>query len=416
MTDWQTKKLDDIAKIYDGTHQTPHYTDHGVPFYSVEQVTSNNFKNTKFIAENVYQKEIKRIKIEMGDVLMTRIGDIGTARYIDWDARASFYVSLALIKPGDHINGRFLSYVISSYYFQKELWKRSLTVAFPYKINLGDIGKSELLLPDLVEQKRIVRVLEVWDEYIDKLEQKIALKEQLKKGLMQQLLSGKRRLLGFDDEWIEVQLGDLGSARTSSVDKLSIQGEPPVRLLNYMDVYKRDHIRNVDTLQHVTAKNSQITASNLKRGDVLFTPSSETPIDIGHSAVVMEDLSTAVFSYHLMRLRPKANVLNHRFSAYCFKTYRFYKELWRRAQGATRFTLSKEALESSRTTIPKDVNEQEAIAALLENVDRELHTIQMKLDTIIVQKKYLLQKLLIGKIRTPEHLGNTVDRKGKPYA
>ena len=178
MTNWQAKKLGDVAKIYDGTHQTPTYVERGIPFYSVEQVTANNFENTKYIAEDVFEKESRRVVIERGDVLMTRIGDIGTARYVDWDPRASFYVSLALIKPTG-VDGRFLSYVINSHYFQKELRKRSLTVAFPYKINLGDIGKSELSIPEKPEQERIVGVLEVWDEYIETLEQKIALKEQL---------------------------------------------------------------------------------------------------------------------------------------------------------------------------------------------------------------------------------------------
>lgn len=404
MNSWQTKKLGDVSKIYDGTHQTPTYVENGVPFYSVEQVTANDFSRTKFITEEVFEKESKRVCIEKGDILMTRIGDIGTARYVDWDVRASFYVSLALIKCNNQVDAKFLAQAINSYKFQKELWKRSLTVAFPYKINLGDIGKSELLAPSKPEQRRIVAVLEVWDEYLELLDRKIALKEQLKKGLMQQLLTGNKRLPGFDGEWITVSLSKIGYARTSSVDKLSVDGEQSVKLLNYMDVYRRDRISNADTFQVVTAKDAQIATSNLKKGDVLFTPSSETPTDIGHSAVVIEDLPMTVFSYHLMRFRMKGSYLSVNFAAYCFKAKAFYKELWKRAQGATRFTLSKEALESAKITIPVDVDEQNAIASIIEAADGEIEAMRLILHEIKFQKKYLLKNLISGTIRTPENL------------
>lgn len=88
----------EVSKIYDGTHQTPKYIKQGIHFYSVEYLTANKFSNTKFIAENVFKKENKRVSLGKGDILMTRIGDIGTARLIDLDVKASFYVSLALIK------------------------------------------------------------------------------------------------------------------------------------------------------------------------------------------------------------------------------------------------------------------------------------------------------------------------------
>jgi type I restriction enzyme S subunit len=86
--DWEEKKLKAVAKIYDGTHTTPSYTETGVPFYSVEHLTRGCFQQTKFISEEVFEKENKRVKLERGDVLMTRIGDIGTSRHLDWDLRA----------------------------------------------------------------------------------------------------------------------------------------------------------------------------------------------------------------------------------------------------------------------------------------------------------------------------------------
>ena len=184
---WEKKLLRKIAKIYDGTHQTPNYVITGIPFYSVEQVTANDFQNTKYISEDVFKKENQRVKLGKGDILMTRIGDIGTAKYIDWDVNASFYVSLALIKHSDLFNSNYLSHYISTQNFQKELWKRTIHVAFPKKINLGEIGECEVELPPLPEQTKIANFLSVIDDKINHTQTQIEKAEVWKKGLMQRM-------------------------------------------------------------------------------------------------------------------------------------------------------------------------------------------------------------------------------------
>ncbi len=98
---WEENALGNLTCIYDGTHLTPNYVDTGVPFYSVEHVTADDFTKTKFISKEVFERENKRVSLEKGDILMTKIGDIGTAKYIGWNVAASFYVSLALIKRSE---------------------------------------------------------------------------------------------------------------------------------------------------------------------------------------------------------------------------------------------------------------------------------------------------------------------------
>lgn len=402
MTNWQAKKLGDVAKIYDGTHQTPTYVERGIPFYSVEQVTANNYENTKYIAEDVFEKESRRVVIERGDVLMTRIGDIGTARYVDWDPRASFYVSLALIKPTG-VDGRFLSYVINSHYFQKELRKRSLTVAFPYKINLGDIGKSELSIPEKPEQERIVGVLEVWDEYIEKLEQKIALKEQLKKGLMQQLLTGKRRLPGFSREWRDYKMNELGNTYSGLAGKTKDDfgsGEP---FITYMNIYSNP-VLNTKNMQLVRIGENE-RQSIAEHGDIFFTTSSETPDEVGISSVLLDKsdqniyLNSFCFGFRMNDL----SSLDPRFAAYYFRSSVFRKKMTRIAQGASRYNLSKKYFMETAIRVPEP-DEQLEIVVFLENIDRQIavHSVQYK--NLKTQKKYLLKKLITGTIRTPEDL------------
>jgi len=185
--EWEEKALKTIARIYDGTHQTPNYVEDGVPFYSVEHVTANNFFKTKFIAEDVFLDELKRVQLEKNDILLTRIGDIGTSKLIDWDVRASFYVSLALIKVDKNHNSSFVNQYIKSIFFQKELHERTIHVAFPKKINLGEIGLCLIRLPCLAEQTKIANFLSAIDQKIEVVAQQIEQAKQWKKGLLQQM-------------------------------------------------------------------------------------------------------------------------------------------------------------------------------------------------------------------------------------
>lgn len=186
-SEWKSTKLKNISQIFDGTHQTPKYVKKGVPFYSVENLTANNFSVTKYISEEVFIKENNRVKIEKGDILMTRIGDIGTVKYIDWNVNASFYVSLALIKSNNDNNSKYLAQYISSDKFQNELWNRTIHVAFPKKINLGEIGECLLKIPCIEEQTKIANFLSSIQEKIETEKQILEKLEQQKKFLMANL-------------------------------------------------------------------------------------------------------------------------------------------------------------------------------------------------------------------------------------
>ena len=195
---WRENRLGNIARIFDGTHQTPKYVENGIPFYSVEHITANQFDDTKYISEEVFERENMRVKLEREDILMTRIGNIGMAKYIDWNVNASFYVSLALIKKNESFNSKFLSQLIHSPNFQRQLWKRTIHVAFPQKINLGEIGKCESILPTKPEQQKIAAFLTAVDNKIEQLSKKQELLGEYKKGLTQQIFSQAIRFKAGD--------------------------------------------------------------------------------------------------------------------------------------------------------------------------------------------------------------------------
>ena len=147
--DWKKKYLSDVADIYDGVHQTPQYTDKGIMFLSVENISTLTSK--KFISEEAFARDYK-IYPERGDVLMTRIGDVGTTNVVDTSEKIAFYVSLALLKP-KNVDSYFLSNVIQSPLFKKGLRERTLLTAVPQKINKDEIGKVDIILPDSTDEQ-----------------------------------------------------------------------------------------------------------------------------------------------------------------------------------------------------------------------------------------------------------------------
>ena len=93
---WEQRKLNEVVNVYDGVHQTPDYKDSGVMFLSVENIST--LKSEKYISEEAFHRDYK-VYPQKGDILMTRIGDVGTPNVVETTEKVAFYVSLALLKP-----------------------------------------------------------------------------------------------------------------------------------------------------------------------------------------------------------------------------------------------------------------------------------------------------------------------------
>ena len=133
-TGWQEFKLKDICNIQDGIHTTPNYVDKGIKFISVENI-SNIYASNKFISVEDYNN-LYKVKAKKNDIFMTRIGDIGTPAVVTEDEELAYYVTISLLSNiNKKIYYKYLYYAIQSHNFQRELYARTLHVAFPKKIN-----------------------------------------------------------------------------------------------------------------------------------------------------------------------------------------------------------------------------------------------------------------------------------------
>ncbi len=215
---WEEFSLDNISPaIFDGTHQTPNYTEEGIPFFSVENLISRN-KN-KFISRDDYLLATVKNKPEKGDVLITRIGNIGFSTVVDWDYEFSIYVTLAVVKKSNKFIPQFLNGYFQSDFYQKEILSKSLLNAVPMKINMDELRKTKVLLPpdkEKNEQKKIASCLSSLNEVIAGQSQKLEALKNHKKGLMQNLFPQegetvpKRRFKEFekDGDWVVSKIGD----------------------------------------------------------------------------------------------------------------------------------------------------------------------------------------------------------------
>ena len=212
---------------------------------------------------------------------------------------------------------------------------------------------------------------------------------------------------GLPNGWREAALAELGEFSTSSVDKKVSAAEKPVRLVNYMDVYRHDFIDCTLALMQVTATTVEMTRSQVRVGDLLFTPSSETPDDIGHSAVVVEELPRTLHSYHTVRLRPWVTAeLHARFCGRVANTSVVLKHFAQRAKGSTRYTLSLADFRSAPVRLPP-LPEQRRIAEILDTLDEAIRATERLFAKLQQMKQGLLHDLLTrgiddnGELRDP---------------
>jgi len=160
------KLVDITSQITDGTHQTPAYTNSGVPFFRVTDLTLSN-DSKKFISLGEHHELIKRCRPEKGDVLYSKNGTIGVAKLINWDFEFSIFVSLALLKPiKEKIIPKYLEVLLNSEQtlVRAKGFSKSGTVT---NLHLIDIKQIQIPLPPLSVQQEIVAEIEGYQKIID---------------------------------------------------------------------------------------------------------------------------------------------------------------------------------------------------------------------------------------------------------
>ena len=176
-------------------------------------------------------------------------------------------------------------------------------------------------------------------------------------------------------------------------------------IVNYMDVFKHAGLHRADVHGLVDVTNAEKQAFSARKGDVLFTRTSETPEEIGTSTVLLEDIEDAVFSGFVLRGRPVNDRLIPEFAQYCFDSRFVRGQIVSSATYTTRALTNGRILSNVKLPLPDDPDEQQAIAAALSDVDG----VVAGLERVIAKKRLIkqgaMQDLLTARRRLPAFSG-----------
>lgn len=384
-SNWTHDNLENVAEIFDGTHQTPLYTKTGVQFVSVENI-EDIYKSEKYISHEEYDKY--KNKPQINDILMTRItaGVIGETAMVTKDVPLAYYVSLALIR----CEKLFPSYVekyIHSIQFRKELYKRIIHTAFPKKINLGDIGKCLVGITNEQEQQKIAEFLSTIDIVIAKQKETVSAWEERKKGVMQKLFSQEVRFKADDGsdfpEWEEKKIDDLfykvnernngqfGKDKWISVAKMYYQDEDKVTS------------NNIDTRTYV-----------MRVGDMSFEGHPNKEFKYGR--FVVNDIGDGIISELFPIYRHKENYIL-KYWKYAIQVDSIMQKIYRKSitsSGASSNKLDDDDFKRQSILVPC-LAEQQKIADCLSSLDEIIETQKATLAAWEELKKGLLQQMFV---------------------
>ena len=377
------------------------YSNRGMLFVTSENVRNGylDIREPKYLPLAFHEK-LKRTKLLKDDILINLVGaSIGRSCQIrQYLGEANVNQAVAVFRVKNEYCSEFIAWCFQAPTTVERILEMQVDAARP-NISLGDLRRFCIPIPPHSEQRAIATAFSDVDALMTGLDRLIAKKRDLKRAAMQQLLTGQTRLPGFQGQWLERRLGKIGVISGAGVDKKIRPTEVPVRLLNYMDVYRRDFIRSVDLGHEVSARPEQVRRCAVQRGDIFFTPTSEVRDDIGHSAVAAEDIPDVVYSYHVVRLRLNEN-WDIRFRAYSFKTTDFMNQASMMCEGSgTRYVITLPKFRAMTVKFPADVTEQTAIAKTLSDMDAEIAALEQRREKTRAIKQGMMQQLLTGRIR-----------------
>lgn len=349
-----------------------------------------NLNGIKRVNRTFHLKNSKSI-LKEGDLLTIQTGDVGLTTMVTKELEGANCHALIISRfKKDLAHSAFFLQ-----YFNSEQGRRKLKVietgSTMKHLNVGDMVKLKIPLPPLPEQRAIANILSTWDTAIHTTQDLISQKEAEKKWLMQNLLTGKKRLKGFSGEWKEYPF-----------EKLLKVVKRPVKW-DDNELYKLISVRRRSggIFFREALYGHQIKVKDLRDaevGDFLF---SKMQIVHGASALVTKEFKGAKISgSYIATVANDPKLLNMEFFNWYSKLPYFYHQALISSYGVhiEKMTFDFDTFLKLEMKLPS-FEEQTAIAEVLQTADKEIELLKTKLEQQKLQKKGLMQVLLTGKIR-----------------
>ena len=368
-----------------------------------------NWNTCYHISEKRYEED-KALHVREDDILITKDGTIGKVAYVDKKPeKVSLNSHLLIIRPlKDKLLNRYLYYILNSKFFY-DYYQQTQTGTTMASLSQDKISKFVYPLPSKEEQQRIAKALSDVDALISTTEKLLQKKKNIKQGTMQNLLTGKKRLPGFakstrtkmtelgeiPEDWEVQKVSEFGSfCKGSGISREeSNTGELPA--VRYGELYTA-HNDYIKTFESHISNEVASKSKRLKHGDLLFTCSGETKEDIGKCVAFLGN-EEAYAGGDLLILSPTINI-DSLFYGFLLNTKIAVKQKSSMAQGDAVVHISAESIGKVLVPFPSK-EEQTAIANVLSSMDKEIETLNTKLEKYRNLKTAMMQQLLSGKIR-----------------
>lgn len=383
--DWEIVNLGSIAKINGRIGFRGYTVADLVPkgFGAITLSPSNIIDNQIDYTDRTYiswykYDESPEIKVNNGDILLVKTGStFGKSALVNnLPEKATINPQFVLLN-NIKCDNKYLSYIIKHDIIQNQIHSDIVGGAIP-TLSQEKISKFILFLPPLSEQKAIAEALSDVDDLITALDKKIAKKRLVKQGAMQELLTGKKRLPGFEEEWEEDIVSSicevLDNKRVPLNEEQRREGVYPYCGANGIVAYIDEYIFDEDLI---------LIAEDGGNFDQFET----RPI-----AYWMTGKYWVNNHAHILKAKEK----------YCQK-YIYYKlehkDITGYIVGGTRTKLTRAQLDSIKIELPTNIQEQQAIATILSDMDKEIAELETQRDKYRLVKSGMMQKLLTGEIR-----------------
>ena len=422
---WEVRRLKNcITRFYSGgtpnsgTQDFYCSRDNGIPWLLISDMTGQRRirRNSRSITE-AGRKSKKLEVLPTGTILYSMYASIGAVSILEINATINQAI-LGMWTQKEKLNTEYCIYYLEFIRLHISQLTNTSTQA---NLNAEKVRNLPLFLPPLSEQNAIVRYLDYVERRGRRLvgakEKLIGLLEEQKQVIIHRAVtrgldpdvplkpSGITWLGEVPEHWEVRRLKNTAEMRVSNVDKHIKEGEAPIQLCNYVDVYKNDFIDKKIDFMRATATPEEIDRFRLEKGDVLITKDSEAWDDIGVPALVTDPVAHLITGYHLALFRPYTDKLA---SGYLLRTlqsrglaYQFHVK----AKGVTRYGLSHFDIKSVWIPLPP-LPEQTAIVEYLDkataNIDAAIARTRREIDLLNEYRTRLIADVVTGKLDVRE--------------
>ncbi|MDT8385677.1 MAG: restriction endonuclease subunit S [Gammaproteobacteria bacterium] len=396
---WVHTKLGKVAAtVTSGSRDwAQYYSDSGAKFIRMTNLRRDgidlNLDDLKFVDVKSDSADGKRTQLKHGDILISITAELGKIGWIPnnlGEAYINQHTALVRLKK-KHSDSKFIAYLLSSKKMHNSI-NRLNDAGAKAGLNLQTIKSIPIVLPPIGEQAKIANILSTWDKAIEIVEKLIDNSRAQKKALMQQLLSGKKRLPGFNDKWEYKKISQIAKR----IQRKSDSQEHPILTISSLTGFVTQEERYSRYMAGESVNNYIL----LKNGEFAYNKGNSKTYQFG-CVFDLETFKTGLVPHVYVCFKLNKE-LSHRFYKYLFEADYLKPQLGRLVNTGVRNNglLNIKPSEFMGTKVPvPSYEEQEKIADLLHTANQNISNLRTQLDLLKEEKRALMQQLLTGKRR-----------------